>query len=117
MLLFLLSTCTAVFAQEAATSGSNSKFFPKWVSKLGYWVVESNIKQRNESVVYFYNNAGQLVYQERLSGVKMKLNNRKVKLQLKQALDERVLAYQQNQQVGQDEAWVIAALETRHRNK
>ncbi|WP_410971329.1 hypothetical protein, partial [Salmonella sp. SAL04269] len=29
---------------------------PKWVSEKGYWIIESNIKTPETSIVYFYTN-------------------------------------------------------------
>lgn len=83
---------------------------PRWVSDQGYWVAESNTKQPLEHIIRFYNNDDVLVYQEKLSGVKLKLERRKVRMKLKAVLETAVTAWQQ-QKSGNETALVRKALE------
>jgi hypothetical protein len=46
-------------------------------SDNGYWVVETNAKTKNFTVLKFYNQAGQLVYEERLEGVYLDIRLKK----------------------------------------
>jgi len=77
---------TAVFGQEAK--------MPRWVSEKGYWVIESNINNRNNHIIWFYNNDDQLVYKETLSSVKLNPNKRRVRLKLKAVLESAVWAWE-----------------------
>jgi len=45
------------------------------VPENGYWVIESNKHTPKESVVRFYNLDNVLLYQENVSGKKIKVNN------------------------------------------
>ncbi len=83
---------------------------PRWVSAQGYWVAESNKNQPLEHTIRFYNNDDVLVYQEKLSGVKLNLERRKVRMKLKTVLDAAVVAWQQ-QKSGNETALVRKALE------
>lgn len=83
---------------------------PRWVSTQGYWVAESNKQQPLEHTIRFYNNDDVLVYQEKLSGVKLNLERRKVRMKLKSVLDQAVVAWQQ-QKAGHETAMVRKALE------
>ncbi|RYZ29299.1 MAG: hypothetical protein EOO10_06735 [Chitinophagaceae bacterium] len=75
---------------------------PKWLSNVGYWVVESNKKTPKDAIVYFYNNENMLVYKEEIRNQKLKLNRKKTLLRLKSALEEAVIAYEQGSWGQQD---------------
>lgn len=66
---------------------------PKWVSEKGYWVIKSNKKTPKESIIYFYNNEHNLVYQEEIKDRKLKLR-KKTLMKLKTALEEAVASYE-----------------------
>jgi hypothetical protein len=77
-------------AQKPAPGNNSSK---------NYWVVETNLKQRNYSVVRFYNAADELIYEERLEGVYLNIARpkhvKRLNLALQQITDEpRLAAYQ-----------------------
>lgn len=81
-----------------------------WVSDKGYWVAESNIKTPLNHIIRFYTNENILVYTEKLSGVKLNINKRKVKMKLKKALEISLLAWEQHKQPLTDKDYVIALL-------
>ncbi len=66
---------------------------PKWVSERGYWIVESNINNKLNHVIWFYNNDDVLIYKELVTGAKLNPSKRKVRLKLKNVLERVVLAY------------------------
>ncbi|MET0462163.1 MAG: hypothetical protein ABW007_03380 [Chitinophagaceae bacterium] len=88
--IFTLSYFVAP-AQEAL-------YKPKWVSEKGYWVVEGNVNTPLNHTIRFYNNDDVLIYSERVEGIKLKANKRKVKMKLKQALESALLAFESKQQ-------------------
>lgn len=67
---------------------------PKYVSEKGYWVVESNIKDKKNHVIWFYNNGHQVVYKETLAGVRLNTSRNKVKMKLKAVLESAVIAWE-----------------------
>jgi hypothetical protein len=52
----------------------------------GYWVVETNVKTKDHSVVKFYDTTNQLVYEERLEGVHLNINRPRTVKMLNQTL-------------------------------
>ncbi len=59
---------------------------PAQTTPPGYWVVETNDRTRNHSLVQFYDLADQLVYEERLEGVHLDVARRKTRRLLNQTL-------------------------------
>jgi len=86
-------------AQEPKHAG------PKWVSEKGYWVVEGNVKTPLDHTIRFYDNNDELVYTEKLEGVKLNVGKRKVKMKLKQVLESAILA-----KAGKEESVTAVAL-------
>ncbi|RYG53654.1 MAG: hypothetical protein EOO01_03795 [Chitinophagaceae bacterium] len=79
---------------------------PKWVSEKGYWIVEGNVKTPRNHTIRFYTNENILVYQESLTGIKLNVNKRKVKMKLKQVLESSVTAWETKKQQQQELALV-----------
>ena len=73
---------------------SNTPRSPRWLSEKGYWVVESNIKTPENSIVYFYTNDHKLVYTEKVNGVVLNTSKRKTRIKLKKVLDKVVNAWE-----------------------
>ncbi|MBK7099651.1 MAG: hypothetical protein IPH58_16775 [Sphingobacteriales bacterium] len=72
-------------------------FSPSWVSKLGYWVIETNIHTPEHSIIRFYDNTHVMVYQETITGVVLNIKKRKIKIQLKKMLEQAIEAYTHKQ--------------------
>lgn len=51
-----------------------------------YWVIETNLKQRNYSIVRFYNTSHQLIYEEQLNGIYLDARKRRTKKLLNETL-------------------------------
>jgi hypothetical protein len=51
-----------------------------------YWVIETNLLQRNYSIVRFYNTAHQLIYEEQLNGIYLDVRKRRTKKLLNETL-------------------------------
>jgi hypothetical protein len=100
---FLLGGSVA-FAQKENTSS------PAWVSEKGYWVVESNENTPLQHTVRFYTNNNILVYTENISGFKLNADKRKVKMKLKQVLENSVTAWQQTNHPEINRDYVAAML-------
>lgn len=75
---------------------------PGWVSDKGFWVVESNVKSPEQSTIYFYSNAGELVYSEQVAQP-LKLHKRKTLMQIKCALETAVAASENKQPLNGNE--------------
>ena len=93
MLLVFTSFALAATAQETKTSDP----LPKWISKHGYWVIESNKATPKSSTIFFYTNNNVLVYTEKVEGVKLNVKRNKTLMKLKEVLDEYLIAWKQNQ--------------------
>jgi len=85
-----VSLSTNVIAQQNETEDQRT---PKWISDKGYWVIESNIKTPQSSVIHFYNTDNTKIYSEKVEGVKLNIKKRKTLMQLKKALDESLMAW------------------------
>lgn len=91
---------TAVIAQNKPRPA------PEWTSQKGWWMIEGNIHSPKQHIVYFYNNEGILVYKEKLEGVRLNPEKRKLKMQLKQVLEATVVAWEKERKV--DNEFLVA---------
>lgn len=99
------------FAQDSNSTQEYETPVPApWVSDKGYWVTESNVQTPTNHIIRFYTNEDILVYTEKLNGVKLNINKRKVKMKLKKALEISLLAWEQHKQPLTDKDYVIALL-------
>ncbi|MFT2007890.1 hypothetical protein ACMA1I_04380 [Pontibacter sp. 13R65] len=53
----------------------------------GTWVVETNLNQKNFSIVRFYNRHGNLIYEEKIQGVYLDVTKPKTKKLLDKSLE------------------------------
>jgi hypothetical protein len=83
---------------------------PEWVSEKGWWMIESNIHAPKKHIVYFYNNDGVLVYKEKIEGLRIRPARKGTKMQLKQALETAVQAWERKQQLTENETLVANSL-------
>ncbi|HWI93617.1 MAG TPA: hypothetical protein VNT20_20190 [Flavisolibacter sp.] len=93
-----------------AISYSQQNDKPKWLSKKGYWLVESNLSSPKSSVIYFYNNDNVLVYKENVEGLRVKINKTKVKMSLKKILEASVTAWEKKHISRENDYLVATAL-------
>ena len=83
---------------------------PKWVSDKGYWVIESNVKTPKNSVIYFYNNDNELVYKEKLDGIRINWKKKRVLMHLKTVLEQSIASWNTQHFFKQNEMLVAGAL-------
>ncbi|MBI1343445.1 MAG: hypothetical protein GC171_10980 [Terrimonas sp.] len=81
-----------------------------WVSEKGYWVLQTNVNTPLYCTVSFYNNANLLMYSERLVGIRLDTNKRKVKMKLKKALETIDLVWQETGVPTGNKQYVMAML-------
>lgn len=107
--IFVVSAlfCFACYQGQAQDTG---QAIPKWISKKGYWVVESNIHDPLNHQVRFYNNDDILLYKETITGVKLDPDRKRVKMRLKKVLDTTLLAWEKNHKPEEDKNYVLAIL-------
>ena len=103
-ILFFTFIASAAFAQKEKNTPA------PWVSDKGYWVIESNVKTPLQHILRFYTNEDVLMYTETLNGVRLNPNKKKVKMQLKQALETSAIAWQRNKKAEADKDYVAAVL-------
>ncbi len=90
LILALAATAGLAKAQQVQTTPAPEN---------GYWVIESNKHNSKESVVKFYNLDNVLVYQENISGKKVKITNKHTRQALDNTLALALNAKLQNQPV------------------
>jgi len=73
-----------IFALAVISQLANAQKIP--ASDNGYWVVENNKKAPKENVVKFYNLKNELIYQEIVSGKRLRINNNRTRAILNNAL-------------------------------
>jgi hypothetical protein len=83
---------------------------PKWASAKGWWQVETATRSPKQQIVYFFNLNGVLVYKEKLEGIRLNPEKRKTKMQLKQALEAAVVAWDEDHKVKEDGSLVVNCL-------
>jgi hypothetical protein len=97
ILAVLIFISLGLFAQlTVAKKEKEHPKFPKWVSEKGYWVVESNLNSPGKHTIWFYTNDNELMYKEKLEGVKLNAESRRVKLKLKKALETSAIAWERS---------------------
>jgi hypothetical protein len=66
--------------------------FPEWVQaqekQEGYWVVETNLLTRDYTLIRFYTDQHQLLYEEKLAGYSLDITKTKNKKRLNKALKQ-----------------------------
>jgi hypothetical protein len=88
----LLFISFSSFSQDNDTQDKNIKT-PSWVSDNGYWTMENNIHQPLKSTIYFYNNQDVLIGEKEISGKKMNVKRKRIKMQLKAMLETSLVAW------------------------
>jgi hypothetical protein len=86
---------------------------PKWAPEKGYWVVETKGHEPKSNIVYFYNNNNELLYKETVEGVIIRVNKRRVKMNLKKVLDQSLVAYEAKHKTMENEM-LVATLMKKH---
>lgn len=107
LLLLAFSTITLSCAAQSSRAAAKT---PRWLSDNGWWVIEHNKKTPKNSVVYFYNNNRELVYQEKVTGVRLNINRKKTLLHLNQVLTQALAAWERDQVVEADRQLVRNAI-------
>ncbi len=65
-----------------------------WVPDNGYWVVQSTKTDPHHTIVHYYLENGTQIYTETINGVALKINRYKVKMTLKQHLQQAIIAWE-----------------------
>ena len=74
--------------------------------QAGFWVVETAPKAKTGSLVKFYNDDKQLIYEERLGGKCLDVRKEKTVAFLNHALDKVMINWLVTKQVKTNETWV-----------
>jgi len=104
-----LAGLVAISQQAESTKSENSKY-PRWVSEMGYWVIESNTNSPSNHIIRFYNAGNILVYKETLTGVRLNPEKMKVKMKLKKILESSVLSWEKIKKSSEELAKVKSVL-------
>ena len=93
-LLLFVTMFTVFHAQSQVERVETGVKPPRWCSDKGYWMVQSNVKTPDQSLVRFYTVHGKLVYAERVKGVVLDCTKRKTLMKLKRVLEKVVVTYE-----------------------
>ena len=107
VVVVLTTLSIRAFAQDDEQAGPRPA---KWISEKGYWVVESNVHTPYHSVLHFFNNDNVEVYKEEVNGVKINLEKKRTKMQLKKILEQSIVAWDKDHLPKANEQWVVNAL-------
>ena len=111
--IFILVCTFAITAFSLTCSAQEEiRCTPKWVSPNGYWVVESNNKTPLSSIIYFYNNDNQVIYKEKLEGIRINIKKRKTLMGLRKILEASVVAWNTKQSPGENRLLVDNAFKS-----
>ncbi|HEV7780572.1 MAG TPA: hypothetical protein VGO58_04860 [Chitinophagaceae bacterium] len=94
---------------SSAQNGKKEETAP-WVSEKGYWVIETNVKTPLQHIVRFYTNEDVLVYTEKVEGIRLNPDKRKVKMKLKEVLETSVVAWEKSKIPETDKNYVTTVL-------
>src|SRR5688500_206960 len=110
-LCFVISVIVlANMPAKAQDEKSNKTAVPRCVPEAGHWVAENNPHKPKQYTIYFYTNNHELVYKEKIEGVKLNLDSRRVKMRLKKVLETSLLAWREQRQPKENEGLVISLL-------
>jgi len=100
VIISVFAATVFVFSTYSVYSQKSKTGLTPWVSEKGYWVVEGNIHDPLTHIIRFYNNDNLLLHTEKLSGVKLNINKKNVKMKLKNALEQTVLLSDEHKKEG-----------------
>lgn len=107
--LKLIITLPFLFILNFSFAQSGHYKTPHWVPNEGSWVVEQNENQPRHNIIRFYNEQHELIYTERLDGIWLDVQRKKVKMKLKKLLENRIVAWSMNKTREADKGYVAAA--------
>ena len=108
-ILVCLLAGNIAMAQDQPASNAPRK--PRWYSDKGFWVVESNLKTPDHSIVRFYNADHKLIYTETVDGVVLNCRKKRTLVKLKRVLEKIVKNYEADGKVmnGEEVAVMLGA--------
>ncbi len=68
----------------------------KQQSEKGFWVLESNIHQKKNTIVHFYNDHATPIYNETITGKTLNVNRKKTLRFLNAGLEKAIIAWNKN---------------------
>jgi hypothetical protein len=110
---WIVTAIIGLLMHTAVISQNRPGLVPAWASAKGWWMVETATRSPKQQTVYFYNNDGLLVYKEKLEGIRLNPEKRKTKIQLKQALEAAVVAWEKDWKVKDSGSLVVNYLKGR----
>jgi hypothetical protein len=107
---FIVTAIIGLVMHAGVIAQNRPGLVPKWASAKGWWQVETATRSPKQQTVYFFNLNGVLVYKEKLEGVRLNPEKRKTKMQLKQALEAAVVAWEEEKKVKDSGSLVVNCL-------
>ncbi|MEO9021898.1 MAG: hypothetical protein ABI237_04235 [Ginsengibacter sp.] len=78
----------------------------KTIPDNGFWELVSNIHVEKTTIVQYYTNDANLIYEEKITGVKLNPRRRKTLIRLKEGLEKAMIAWNEKRETLYDKNWV-----------
>ena len=108
-LIVLLGGCLLLLTLPGTAQTSPTKL-PRWVPRNGFWVVESNIHTPKQSTVYFYTSDGTLVYKEAITGQRLNLKHKALRIHLADVLEQSLTVWEKSKVPHENQQWIARRL-------
>lgn len=93
---FPVFICSIFFLSIISRSGYAQKKNP--LPEKGFWQLVSNTNEKKNTLVQFYDNSSNLIYEERVTGVRMNIKRKKTLLHLKVALEKAMAVWDETKE-------------------
>ena len=82
------------------------------IPENGFWQLITSPDLRNTTIVQFYTFRSQLVYEEKLEGVKLNMRRHQTYVRLNQILEKALQAWEEKKSALKDMGWVAWAMKS-----
>ena len=80
----------------------------------GYWVIVTNIHFKRAAVIQFYTNENQLIYEEKVTGKRIRVSDYRTLKCLNKGLDSALVVFEKRKEALKDQDWISSLLKNQH---
>jgi hypothetical protein len=110
MVVITLTASSTLSAQD--NDQLNKRSVSQLIDGKGFWVIESNIKKPKAATVHFYTMDNDLMYSEKIEGIKLDVKKQKTVKTLNRALLQTLITWHRTKQQQQDQQLVKSLLKS-----
>lgn len=111
MKIFCVFAVLSIVHLSAKAQDEALNKIPRWTPDEGYWVAQTNVNEPMQCTIFFYTDNHELIYREKIVGVTLNLNARRVKMRLKKVLATSLQAWRKQRRAKENEGLVISLLQ------